>query len=155
MVCKVCGAVNDDASRFCQTCGADLTDENESTTVLNDNPVYEDAPVESAYSEESGYVYSAVSADEIPANIPAKGLSIASLILGIVSIVFCICGGAPAFNIAGLVMGNIAKKKQPEKYSVTTAGVIINAIMLPVSIIVLIVICAISFAGGFMEGMYY
>ncbi len=135
MVCKVCGAVNDDASRFCETCGTDLTAAQEVAQ----------EPVEQIVAEDVTNEYEAPAEEK--AKDSSKGLSIASLVMGILGFLSCYCGGF-VLSVIGLILGFAAKKKQEEKNAVTTAAVIINAITVVVGLI-LTIICFV-FVGAFL-----
>ena len=83
------------------------------------------------------------------------GLAIASMVLGICSIVFC-CGGAP-FAIPSLIMGIIAIKQanrgEAGGKGMAVAGVVMSAIILVLTLIVILVygamiIFAIQQGGG-------
>ena len=65
------------------------------------------------------------------------GLAIASLVMGIVSILICCCwGGGIVLSIPGLIMGISANKKQ--KTGVGTAGMICSIVGIVLNIIALI-----------------
>ena len=70
----------------------------------------------------------------------SDGLAIASMILGIVSILFTCCyGGGLITGIVGLVLGIIAKSKGQNK-GFTLTGIITSAVAIFLGIIVLILI---------------
>jgi len=71
-----------------------------------------------------------------------KGLSIAALILGIVSIIFCFINPIVALicGIVGLILGVMARKRQPN--GMATAGFILSIIGLVISIIMFIAVAA-------------
>lgn len=139
MICKHCGYENDSYSEFCVNCGASLTEEvyANGDTQAYDNNGY--------YAENGGYY-------EEPAVEPKKtdGMGIASMVLGIVSLVCCNPSGL--FAIVGLVLGIISSKnakKNGEKSPFALAGIITCAIALAVFILSLIgVIIYWVFFGG-------
>ena len=61
------------------------------------------------------------------------GKAIASMILGIVSLVSC--GGFLACPIVGLVLGIVSKKERPEKNSMAVAGIVMCSIALVFTLI--------------------
>lgn len=88
-----------------------------------------------------------------PAPKQSKGLAIASMVLGICSLVFCwspflalIC------SIIGLVLGIIGKKKQ--QGGMALAGIITSSIGLAISVI-LIIIAVVAVIGAFGSLSYY
>lgn len=70
-----------------------------------------------------------------------KGTAIASLVLGILSIVCC---GIPLFSILGIVFSIQAKKKCPSAQGMATAGMILSIIGLVIFAITMIL----SFTGN-------
>lgn len=62
-----------------------------------------------------------------------KALSITSLILGILSLFCCCCGGLT--SIAGLILGIIALKKEPAGKKLAIAGIITSSIAILITII--------------------
>lgn len=86
-----------------------------------------------------------------------KTLSIVSLVLGIVGLVVscCCCIGVP-FDIAAIVVGIIAKKKNCGGQGMALAGIILGAVALVIYIITVIYNFASgsgeAFANSFMEG---
>ncbi|MEE1061454.1 MAG: DUF4190 domain-containing protein [Ruminococcus sp.] len=60
-----------------------------------------------------------------------NGLGIASLVLGIVSIVtFCLCCVSLPLSITGLILGIISKVKKKENNGIAIAGIIVSAVAL-------------------------
>ena len=90
-----------------------------------------------------------VEMEEQPMDSTAKGMSIASLILGIVSIVCC-CAYyiGITFSIVGLILGILAKKRITGKSSLALAGIITSSIGLAVSVIWLIIMIVAIVAGN-------
>lgn len=115
MFCKNCGAQNADGIRFCANCGADLSQQVQPQFV-NPTP----APV----------------AD------PGKGLAIASLVLGIISLL-CL---PIVTGILGIALGGAAKSKG-SKSPMATAGIVCGIIGLAAWVVMLIV--GFSFPFGF------
>lgn len=110
---------------------------------LNETPVQEtpaqETPVEKIKDvEEVKYTYDDASSEETAEGGSGKGLSIAGLILGIASILCCLC---PCFNfilaLVGLILSIVAKKKGSEGPS--TGGLITSILGIVLSILVLII----------------
>lgn len=71
-------------------------------------------------------MYTSPVVDE-PANTTTPGMSIAGLVMGIVSIVLmCCCGGGIIFGIAGLIMSIVGNKQT--KTGVGTAGLVCSIV---------------------------
>ena len=67
----------------------------------------------------------------MPESKAGKGMGIASLILGIVSIaLFCCCYLSIPCSITGLILGIVSKVKKKENNGVAIAGIILSAIAL-------------------------
>jgi hypothetical protein len=84
------------------------------------------------------------------------GKGIASMVLGIISLVCC--GGAFAIPIVGLILGIISKKSKPVENGVATAGIIMCAIALGFAVVGLIMwICGAVALPGYVQstGSYY
>lgn len=78
-----------------------------------------------------------------PATQP-KGLSIASLILGIVSVLLILTSWPSTIvGIVGLVLGVVARGRQPYARGLWLTGIILSAIGIVVSIIYLILLIAV------------
>ncbi len=80
---------------------------------------------------------------------PPRGMSIASLVLGLVSIFTGFTGVVP---ILGLILGVIGLKREPAGKSMAIAGLIINALALIGWILLIIVVVVI---GGMFATMDY
>ena len=90
MFCQKCGAQHDGTTPLCPNCGADLNAQQAQPA-----PQYQQAPV----APQPVYVQ--------PVADPAKGLAIASLVLGILSLfIFSIITGT-----LGIIFGAMAKNK--------------------------------------------
>lgn len=64
----------------------------------------------------------------------AKKMAIASLVLSLVSFICC---GLPC-SIAGLVLGIISKKRQPENNGIATAGIVVSIVALVLWVVFII-----------------
>jgi len=114
-----CGRDNEDGTKFCTGCGADL--DNEPKAAAN-----------AAYSEQQQQQQQSQS-------YPGKGLSIASLVLGICALLGTVLPVANSVvAIVGLVLGIIGKKQSAEADGPTglaTAGIIVCGVVLGLSVI--------------------
>ena len=81
-------------------------------------------------------------------------MAVASLVLGIISVVCSFIGGLNfvglVLGIVGIVLGVLGKKKTPEKSGMATAGIVLSIIGVVLTAIILIA-CAACFGsvGGF------
>lgn len=119
MLCKNCGALNDPNSKFCLSCGAELSITNTEEIPVSPESTYNVNNEAPSYPVENSHV--------------GKGLAIASMVLGIVSL-FCfafICG------TLGIVFGAVAKNKG-YKGGMATAGIICGTIGIVLWVIMLI-----------------
>ena len=120
MYCKVCGEKCPEGAEFCTKCGQKLNE-----------TVYQTPVVEEVEEKKGG-----------------KGLGIASMILGICSVVCCWSGLSTPAAIAGLIMG-IISNKQSKKGTATIGtilsivGLIISLLIVLAAIIYVVVICVI------------
>lgn len=80
-----------------------------------------------------------------------KGMAIASMVLGIVSIVFSCCFYYISFPCAiiGLILGILSVKKIPDAKGMAIAGIVLSAISLAFAVIALILTIAMS--GSIMD----
>jgi len=83
---------------------------------------------------------------EVPQQNRKKGLSITSLILGIIAVILCCCfGWIP--GLVGLILGIIALVKEPSGKGLAIPGVILSAISIVLSLGSILI--------GFQEGFMY
>ena len=112
MFCQNCGKQNPDGIAFCANCGAALN---------GAAPVAPVAPV-------------------APATVPGKGLGIASMVVGIISLaLFCTGWVAIVCAIIGTVLGGVALKKAKDagmKNGMATAGLACSVVALGIAIAV-------------------
>lgn len=105
-----------------------------------------------SYSDTSATGYSSYT----PEPEQKQTLSIVSLVCGIVGLLFscCCCLGVP-FDIAAIVVGIIAKKKNVPGQGMALAGIILGAVALVIYIITVIINVATgsgeAFSNSFME----
>jgi len=91
-----------------------------------------------------------------PGSFPGKGLSTASLVLGICSLVFA--GGGLALPIVGLILGIMGKKKAMEvgaPSGTATAGIILSIIGLAVAVLTVFICFSCISAMGHYDSWYY
>ena len=116
MFCQNCGRQNPDGTAFCSNCGS----------ALNGAPVAPVAPVTPVVPA--------------PAAVPGKGLGIASMVVGIGSLVrFCTGWFAIICAIVGTALGGVALKKAKDagvKNGMATAGLACSVVALGLAIAV-------------------
>ena len=119
MLCKNCGTLNDPNSKFCSSCGVDLSLAKEGESPITPQPTY---------TEQNGTPqYLVQNTDD------GKGFAIASLVLGIVSFIcFAFIAGT-----LGIVFGIVAKNKG-YKGGMATAGIVCGAIGIALWILMMI-----------------
>lgn len=146
MFCKNCGKENIDGAKFCAVCGAEMT-------VAEVQPNVKAAP-QPQYQPAQPYYNNPV--------VPGKGMGIAGMILGIVSLaLFCFWYLALPCGITGIILSALAVNKAKAagiKNSMATAGVICSAIALGLAVlfILLVVIGVIGIASASsFGGLYY
>lgn len=121
MKCNYCGADNKEGSKFCASCGAELK-ENKTTKS-------EEIKVE---KQEIKEVKPEVKTEPVKANTTKDGKATASLVLGICSLIIW-CLTFP-LSLIGLILGIASKERSGKR----TAGIVINAIGLALSLCVLL-----------------
>lgn len=124
MKCSRCGAENQPGSVVCAACGTPLV-QAPVTPVVPGQPVFYAAPT-----------------------VPGKGLAIASMVLGIISLaLFCFWYLAMACAVIGCILGGVSMAKQKQagmKFSgMAIAGLVCSLIALGVSIIACVWACAV------------
>lgn len=140
MFCKNCGTENIDESKFCKNCGQPLEEEQNSDSYTG--------PV-----EYDSIAHSVTDSSEIP---ESTGTAIASMILGIVSIVLC-CS-----SILGMIAGVIAiVLAQKERNSgrgdngYVKAGFICGIIGAILSVLMLIYYIVVMLIGGVVSTSHW
>lgn len=131
--CKHCGSQIEDNAAFCGVCGQ------AQNAAEPQAPVYQ-APVQ---PQQPVYV-----APQVPVNpyaqpvVPGKGLGVAAMVLGIVSLVlFCIWYLAIPCAIIGAALGGVAQSKAKAagvKNGMAVAGITCSCIALGVAILFLL-----------------
>ena len=141
MFCPNCGAQNADNATFCGNCGA---------TFQQQAPV---APVAPAPGYIPAPVYGA------PASVPGKGLGIASMVLGILSLVlFCFLYVSIPCALIGVALGGVGLKKAKDvgaKNGMAVAGLVCSIIALGVCVVYWIMVAAaVAEANAFLNSLY-
>lgn len=135
MFCTRCGNNNPDGAFCCTSCGSPLNQPQ-----APQQPVY-NAPQQPAYQAPQQPVYQAqpMYNDSTAPQVPAKGFSIASMVLGIVSLaLFCLWYFALPCAIVGVILGGVALNKSKFvgiKNNMALAGVVCSCIALGGAII--------------------
>ena len=113
MFCQNCGAQNPIGTSFCSSCGA---------------PMNAGVPVAPAHAQNS--------------QIPGKGMGIASMVLGIISLLlFCTGWLAIICAIIGTVLGGVSLKKAKNagvKNGIATAGLVCSLVALGLAVVIYI-----------------
>lgn len=131
MICKACGTNVEEGTKFCTVCGAPVDNGPEKVDAeIVDEPKSSDSfsgfSQDSYSSTQSGstqYEYS--SYDESPVPSSKKGFAIASLVLGILSMLCCCCGWIPViFGAAALVFGILSLSKGYGGKGLAVAGIV-------------------------------
>lgn len=127
MYCTKCGHPNDDNTSFCTNCGAPLGAE-----ATNTQPQAEvQQPVQQPIQPQP--------IAQPKTTIPGRGLGIASMVLGIVSLaLFCVVYLAIPCAIVGIILGIVGRnqaKKAGAPTGMATAGIICSSIALGIVII--------------------
>lgn len=125
MVCNKCGNPINPGATFCTNCGAPV--EAQAPQTYNATPVY-DAP--------QNY-------NPTPDAPPAKGLAIASLVLGIVSL-FCL---PVVTGVLAAIFGGVAKSKGNTS-GMATAGIVLGIIGVATWLIMIIACGGFAFIPG-------
>ena len=155
MVCKNCGSYNDDSSKFCIGCGNVLNEqqnaygqdsynqENFNQGYSNPNDIYTPPVYRGDYNQ-----YPPVNQGN--ATVPGKGLAIAGMVCGIVSIVLCSLF-IPA--ILGIIFGGVAKS-QGYKGGEATAGIVCGVVSLALIVVYLIVVLSVGMSTDYYFDLY-
>lgn len=176
MYCPKCGTPNKEEARFCVNCGNAMPVSaqppvNPQPAAPQQPPVYAQPPV---YQQPPVYAQPPVYPAPVPpqphaakppkAKLPGMGQGIASMAVGIFSLVFfCIWYLALPGSIVGLALGSVANKKAKEvdrKNGMATAGIVCSSIALGLVLlfIILILVAGVGigeFYGDIYGGYYY
>ncbi len=139
MFCTHCGSKNENDGLFCTNCGAPLSSQNAAPAEQPAQPVQ---PVQPPY-----YNYNQ---PQTPVADPAKGMSTASMICGILSL---LCVSSIITGSLGIIFGAIAKSKG-SKSGMSTAGIICGAIGVALFILFIVVSVTIGMTEDFYSYSY-
>lgn len=127
MVCPNCGAQIPQGTSFCQLCG---------TSVQNAQPQYQSQYQYPTYPNQYG------APPVKDPEVPGKGQGVASMILGIISLVsFCSFSVPIICAIISIVLGCVSKSKAKAagmKNGMATAGIVMSVICLSLWVFIII-----------------
>ena len=165
MKCTVCGTEILPGDKFCQACGTLAQEQNADSSAAPETSFPPISPVSSPSGVKDPFAGSPIagapifsdganqdSYNSMNNNYGPKPKATGSLVLGILSLVFCCC---PVISIIGIIVGAFAKKKTRRN-----AGLVLSIIALVLAIIVTIMGWAvfkkvISLLSGEVEGESY
>ncbi len=150
MFCPNCGSQNPDNAVSCATCGAQFAPAQPAQPVYQQpaQPTYQQ-PVQQPVYQQPGYPQQPVYAAK--PSVPGKGLGIASMVVGIVSLaLFCTGWVAIICAIVGVALGGIGLYKAKQagmKNGMAVAGLVCSVIALAI-LLAYIIFFASLFAGA-------
>ncbi len=128
-VCKKCGAENDKGAKFCMNCGEKFeevkpveAEEVSSTPWQENNLNINYGPDSNTYNNQPSYY----TPEQPKTTSNMIGLSIASLVCGILSLITC-CMGIP-LGIGAIVTGIISLSKKYSGKGMAIAGIVTGAL---------------------------
>ncbi len=134
MVCSKCGTQNADGVQFCAGCGAPMTVPQQPMYQQPQQPMYQ----QPMYQQPQQPMYQPPMYPQQPA-VPGKGLGVASMVVGIISLVlFCIWYIAIPCAIVGVILGGVALSKAKEvgmKNSLAVAGIACSCVALGIALL--------------------
>lgn len=160
MFCPNCGTQNDDNSIFCAGCGTKLMAEQSACDAPVSQPVYEapvqqpvyEAPVQPVYQQpvyqQPVYQQPAYqnAYGQPPVAVPGKGMGIAAMVLGIISLVFfCLWYIAIPCALIGVILGGVSSSKAKRagmKCGPATAGIVCSCIALALAVLFIVLVIA-------------
>lgn len=141
MFCQNCGSKVEDGLNFCPACGKPVA-----------NPNNAQPPVQPTYSPATPPQYGFK-----PPVVPGKGLGIAGMVCGIVSLVlFCIWYISIPCAIVGAILSALAKNKASEvgmDNGMAKAGIVCSWIALGLAILFIVIVAIIAGIGA--SSLYY
>ena len=134
--CPNCGGQMEDTATFCLNCGA-----NAAAPQAPQAPVDPVAP-QAPYGQPAYYAAAQVPYGQ-PAKVPGKGLGIAGMVLGIVSLaLFCFWYLAIPCVITGCILAGIGlnqAKKVGAKNGMAVAGLVCSLIALAILVVIVVI----------------
>lgn len=151
MFCPYCGAQNADHSKFCAGCGARLVEEQQVISEPQQpaveypprQPAYQQPAYQPPYYQQSVYQQPMYPAYPQPVPVPGKGLGVAGMVLGIISLVFTCCTEYISIPCAviGLILSVVGlskAKKAGMKNGCAVAGIVCTCISLVITTVLLV-----------------
>ncbi|MCL1822636.1 MAG: zinc ribbon domain-containing protein [Oscillospiraceae bacterium] len=132
--CPQCGASVEMGAAKCKYCGENLAPQQAPPPAFNQQQMPQQQMPPPMYGQQPMY-------QQKPPNPPGHGLSIASMILGILAAANAWYGGGFVVGIIGLILGVIGKKKNAEVGAPTgmaMAGIVLSIISLSWGLICII-----------------
>ena len=145
--CSNCGAELKDEAKFCGKCGTAQAEQPAYQQPAYQQPTYQQPTYQQpAYQQpayqQPAYQQPAYQQPAQPAIVPGKGMAIASMVLGIVSLaLFCVSYLAIPCGIVGAVLGAIARSKAVEvgaKNGMANAGIACSCVALGLALLIVI-----------------
>ena len=137
MYCTNCGNYNPEEAKTCSACGTPIGTTN-GATQENATSGYQPYNPQQNYGQTS----CAPQQNSHPTEIPGKGAGVASLVLGIVSLVlFCVYFFSIPAGIAGIITGCISVSKAKAvgaKSGMGVAGIVCSVIGMLIAILVIV-----------------
>ena len=143
MFCPKCGTKNEDGAQFCYACGTIFEKENQQPQMQQ--PIQQ--PVMPVMDPNAKPV------------VPGKGLGIAGMILGILSLaLFCVWYLSIPCGITGIILSAIAASKAKAagvKNGMATAGIVCSSIAIGLAILFIILVVVGVVAATSSTSYYY
>ena len=140
--CSNCGAELMDEAKFCGKCGTAQAEQPAYQQPAYQQPTYQQPTYQQPAYQQPAYQQPAYQQPAQPAIVPGNGMAIASMVLGIVSLVlFCVWYLAIPCGIVGAVLGAIARSKAVEagaKNGMANAGIACSCVALGLALLIVI-----------------
>lgn len=142
---------------FCAGCGTKLAADRPACETPVQQPVYEapvqqpayEAPVQPAYQQpvyQQPVYQQAYWQSQQPVAVPGKGMGIAAMVLGIISLVFfCLWYIAIPCALIGVILGGVSSSKAKQagmKNGPATAGIVCSSIALALAVLFIVLMIA-------------
>lgn len=141
MFCNQCGVPNPDNANNCVNCGAPLNNQQNAQPNFQ-QPNYQQPNFQQPNFQQPNFQQPMYGMPPVPPTIPGKGLGIAGMVLGIISLVFfCYWFLAIPAAIIGVALSGVGYSKAKAvgmKNSMAVAGITCSSIALGVAIIFMI-----------------